>query len=266
MSWAARGGYMEILCFLWDRGPMTAEEIRTLLPNISKANYQTIVKKLTVSEHGLLFNERLERERLKSIELFEKRSKAGQKGGIAKAKKLANATNLINQNSSKPLAVDSDTDNDKYLHPKKDVNTKKGGSSSKPKRIKEDPLFINKHPDGTVINEEEVTLEWIIDQWNSIEGVKEAVEPEIPTRFRAQIRERMKEKKNKAYWVLLFEKVRNSSYLCGKKVDWSADLPWACGPENRDKILANRYLDHQPQKQKAQFDRMFPKKDGGKDA
>jgi hypothetical protein len=108
MSWAAKGAYMEVLCHLWDRGPMTLDEIKKVLPGLRSRDLTKIRQKLAnpwpelgerVSQY--LTNLRLERERVKTIALSEKRKEIGKLGGKAKAKAVAIARNLLEQTPSK---------------------------------------------------------------------------------------------------------------------------------------------------------------------
>ncbi len=108
MSYAAQGGYIRLLCHLWDKGPMTTEEIKKVLPGLRSRDLAKIRQKLArpwpdlgeqVSQY--LTNLRLERERIKTIALSEKRKEIGKLGGKAKAKAVAIARNLLEQTDSK---------------------------------------------------------------------------------------------------------------------------------------------------------------------
>ena len=60
----------------------------------------------------------------------------------------------------------------------------------------------------------------------------------------ARITERCKDGKPAseiAYWREFFEKVAASEFLCGRSVDFTADLEWLLRPENFLKTIEGRY-------------------------
>jgi uncharacterized protein YdaU (DUF1376 family) len=91
MTLAERGAYTDLLFLEWNIGPLPSEPAR-LAAMIScplkqfRVIWQTVSKKF-IEKDGCLVNERLERHRIKAIEIAKKRSIAGQEGGIATAAK-----------------------------------------------------------------------------------------------------------------------------------------------------------------------------------
>ncbi|HXK90412.1 MAG TPA: hypothetical protein PL027_10530, partial [Thermosynergistes sp.] len=65
-------------------------------------------------------------------------------------------------------------------------------------------------------------------------------------RLRARWRED-KCRQSLSWWREYFERVRASSFLVGKKTDWSADFDWLVRPTNMAKVLEGKYDDSPPQ-------------------
>jgi len=64
-------------------------------------------------------------------------------------------------------------------------------------------------------------------------------------RLRARWRED-KCRQSLSWWREYFERVRASSFLVGKKTDWSADFDWLIRPTNMAKVLEGKYDDSPP--------------------
>ena len=67
-----KGCYMDLLCAQFNSGPLSLEEIKTVLGN-DFAAWGVLSKKFTKTEEGLFCNERLEAERLKRRTFVESR-------------------------------------------------------------------------------------------------------------------------------------------------------------------------------------------------
>jgi hypothetical protein len=64
-------------------------------------------------------------------------------------------------------------------------------------------------------------------------------------RLRARWRED-KRRQSLSWWRSYFERVKSSSFLTGKKTDWSADFDWLIRPTNMAKVLEGKYDDSPP--------------------
>ena len=85
------GGYIRILCHYWmTEEPMTVDEMQSasgLSKNIFQKSWPVLSKKF-VLENEKYFNRRMRREIIKAVDISEKRSEAGSKGGQANASLL----------------------------------------------------------------------------------------------------------------------------------------------------------------------------------
>jgi len=75
-----KGCYMDLLYAQFNSGPLSLEEIKTVLGADFSA-WNTLAKKFHQTETGLFFNERMEAEKLKRAEFSKKQSFNGKKGG-----------------------------------------------------------------------------------------------------------------------------------------------------------------------------------------
>lgn len=104
MSWPAVGGYQVILDHMWDRGPMSFDDIRKTIPTLKRRYVVELSQKLSVDVTGLYFSPRLERERKRSLLLSEKNSKNGKLGGRPALKSKAIASQTLNPNETQTKA------------------------------------------------------------------------------------------------------------------------------------------------------------------
>lgn len=88
MTPEAVGGYMRLLCHLWETGPIPNDDsMLAMLSGLGLAWQQhgaSILEKLSQNEQGDYFSSRLEKERQQREEIRQKRILAGQKGGRSK--------------------------------------------------------------------------------------------------------------------------------------------------------------------------------------
>ena len=121
------------------------------------------------------------------------------------------------------------------------------------RKIEEEKKKERKEP-----NPAHATVEWVVENWNLIEGVMPFRGEATPT-SRIRIGARIKEHLLKVWWdEEFFPRIRQSEFIRGKKTDWCATLGWACGPRNMEKILEDRYRGSgsQPQEQESAATRM----------
>lgn len=78
------GGYILLLCHQWDKGkvPLAEKEIQSIA-KISDENVKIILKKFSKKKSGY-FNDRMEKERKKSLEYRKGQSEIGKRGGRPK--------------------------------------------------------------------------------------------------------------------------------------------------------------------------------------
>lgn len=87
-------------------------------------------------------------------------------------------------------------------------------------------------------NSSPCTPEQIMELWN-----KNGLPPckKLGSTIRKKIEARIKEHPDEEWWVKLFDRVKESDLLAGRKGDWCATLDWVCGPKNLDKIELGNY-------------------------
>ncbi len=92
-------------------------------------------------------------------------------------------------------------------------------------------------------------MELLRQTWNQIDGVKKC--HALGKTFRVKFKARLQEYPEMDWWANLFQLVRSSDFLCGRKAGtkgpFHVSLDWVLGPINLDKVLAGNYSDHTPQ-------------------
>lgn len=84
-----------------------------------------------------------------------------------------------------------------------------------------------------------MTLERVVEVWNVIPGVVQAKSVTGPIRDR--VNTRLKEHPDVEWWHTLFDRVKASDFLCGRKTDFSLTLDWILGPKNLAKLWNGNY-------------------------
>ncbi len=107
-----KGCYMDILSAQFNSGPLSLEEIKTVLGSDFGPSWPTIQKKFKQSETGLFFNERMEAEKNKRKKHSEKQSesankrwKKGDNDASAYANAYAKTMPLENENENKDVLL-----------------------------------------------------------------------------------------------------------------------------------------------------------------
>lgn len=86
------GIYIKLLAFQWDNGPMTEDQVCSLIGAKRKINWRYKYKSLAnkfVNKDGLIFNLRLEEERSEKMQVSETKRNSGKKGGRPKKHMLS---------------------------------------------------------------------------------------------------------------------------------------------------------------------------------
>jgi hypothetical protein len=148
MSRHLKGCYLDLLVAQFNAGPLSLEEIKTVLGN-DFAVWGTLSKKFKKTETGLFFNERLEIEKIKRASYTESRRQSRQKAD--------------EDNVRIYLIQDSET---KY--------TKIGSSVNPQRRLSE---MINQKNPAVTVGSRDYTLIWFSDP------VERKLEKEIHTFF-----------------------------------------------------------------------------------
>lgn len=66
-----------------------------------------------------------------------------------------------------------------------------------------------------------------------------------------------KRRQSLSWWRSYFERVKDSSFLTGKKTDWSADFDWLIRPTNMAKVLEGKYDDSTTNQGKTNIEALF---------
>jgi hypothetical protein len=93
--------------------------------------------------------------------------------------------------------------------------------------------------EGNGVVPAEMTLERVVEVWNVLPGVASAKSVTGP--IRARVNTRLKEHPDLAWWRTLFDRVKASDFLCGRKTDFSVTLDWILGPKNLAKLWNGNY-------------------------
>ncbi len=93
--------------------------------------------------------------------------------------------------------------------------------------------------EGNGIVPASMTLERVVEVWNVIPGVVPAQSVTGPIRDR--VNTRLKEHPDLEWWRTLFDRVKASDFLCGRKTDFSVTLDWILGPKNLAKLVNGNY-------------------------
>ena len=100
MTAAAVGGYIRLLCYQWDKGPIQKIKAKALAGVDSDEIFEEILQKFS-EKNGHIFNKRLEVERHKQNEFVKKQRENGRLGGRPGIPK-PNPTVKPNQSQKKP--------------------------------------------------------------------------------------------------------------------------------------------------------------------
>lgn len=93
--------------------------------------------------------------------------------------------------------------------------------------------------EGNGIVPASMTLERVVEVWNVIPGVGQAKSVTGPIRER--VCTRLKEHPDLEWWRTLFDRVKASDFLCGRKTDFAVTLDWILGPKNLAKLMNGNY-------------------------
>ena len=113
MTFAERGIYRDLLDFCWYYGSLPSDEkvLKRLLLGTWKGTQsgpsrvlKKVLNRFIISDDGRYHHPKVDEKRNSLVELSLSRGKAGQKGGLKKAKSLAIAKVLLEQKSS-PLTI-----------------------------------------------------------------------------------------------------------------------------------------------------------------
>lgn len=272
LTYEEKGLYTDMLFLMWDNGgvlPGDMTELSKILGISCKKftkKFQKISKffqKVETDGKVFLTQKRLNKEWNKAEQISDKRSQAGQKGGIAsqsqrqanaKAKAQANDKQMLKQKGVYTES-ESDTDTEKDLKESSSVEAEKNGTrSSKGKAAKQQSQEFDY----------QVSLEQVIDTWNKRMpeyGLAQVVSctKARERAFKARILEMPDVRNSLDWWEGIFASITQSSFLKGQKGgSWKMDFDWliGCGTrwnpetglESRDgtelaKIQEGKYVD-----------------------
>jgi len=105
------GGYIRILMYSWNKGGPVEKKRAIRLLDDSK-NVWPALSQFFIEQDGMISNKRLEKERKKSIDLYEKKSNAGKAGAEAR---WQNDSTAIGKRNGKPHGTDDSTGNGKSM-------------------------------------------------------------------------------------------------------------------------------------------------------
>lgn len=91
----------------------------------------------------------------------------------------------------------------------------------------------------TALAPQSLMVDTVVDLWNQIPGV---VKPKsITGPIRKRLLACLDKQPDPVWWTTYFDKIKDSTFLTGRKTDFAATLDWVLGPKNMAKILAGNY-------------------------
>lgn len=256
LSYEAQGVYLRLLCHMWtDSDDQCSIEndpefLRSLL-KLSRKKFEKIFQQLQWEKNkifdeadGLLISRRLEKEKLKQIDISKKRSKAALK---RHGKNHANAEQVQCKRPAKSCSSSSSSSySSSSCQKTQNNNPPLSTTYSCP------PLEVG----AGAKNENKAQIyDEIIDLYHKLLPTLPTVR--VRTRIYTTLKSRIKEAKERqtvTWWRDYFLQVQASDFLMGRNSDWRANLDWLTGPKNMSKVLNGNYENHGPRTGSAQTD------------
>lgn len=138
MSLAEQGLFIQICCMYWNRGccSIAIDMLQQKLDNNDLIENLISKKILKIDKNNNIFISFLKEQYSELNERYLKRSTAGRSGGLAKAEKYrSNATAMLQQCHSDPLALDKIRIDKKEKKEKKEIQEEKNFSSPNGEKI-----------------------------------------------------------------------------------------------------------------------------------
>lgn len=150
-----KGCYIDLLCVQFNSGPLSLEEIKTVLGSDFGQSWPVLQKKFKF-ENGRYFNERMEHERLKRSSFVESRRKNGEKHKVKLVEdRDINENKLPNWLNLKAWEA--------WLRYRKEIN-----KTLKPSTVKFQLKFLEKHKQDHI----EIIRNSITNGWTGLFALK----------------------------------------------------------------------------------------------